>query len=110
MRILLLLIPSHVNSASSAAECQAGSVAKVAAIHKIVHSWQDLQVKGFILNGCDEDKNQHCTKFVPVRWKVCVSLQVHFTALHPEQHLHQATVFHILYSLARRNRQSASTF
>jgi hypothetical protein len=53
----LLLIPSHANSASSAAECQARSVAKVAAIHKIIHSCQDLQVKGFILHGCDKDKN-----------------------------------------------------
>jgi len=88
MRILLLLMPSHVYSASSAAECQAGSVAKVAAIHKIVQSWQDLQVKGFILHGCDKDRNQHCTKFVQVCWKFCVCLQVQFTALHPEHQLH----------------------
>jgi len=64
----LLLIPSHVNSSSSAAECQAGSVAKVAAIQKIVHSWQDFQVKRFILHGSDKGKNQHCTKFVQVCW------------------------------------------
>jgi len=70
MKIRLLLIPSHVNSSSSAAECQAGSVAKVAAIQKIVHSWQDFQVKGFILHGSDKDKgkNQHSTKFVQVCW------------------------------------------
>jgi hypothetical protein len=98
MRIILLLIPSHVNSASSAAECQAGSVTKVAAIHKIVHSWQDI-----ILCGCDKDKNQHCTKFLQVCWKVCEPLQVHFTALHPEHHLNQATVLHILHSPGRRN-------
>jgi hypothetical protein len=100
MRILLLLIPPHAYSASSAAECQAGSVTKVAAIHKIVHSWQYI-----ILCGCDKDKNQHCTKFLQVCWKVCEPLQVYFTALNPHHHLNQATAFHILHSLGRRNRK-----